>query len=62
MRWWLIRRLPTLRVPGTPNPGANGVAVTDEIAAALVEVCDGADATATIKDLAENVRDELGMK
>lgn len=43
-------------------PGSEGVAVTDLIAAALVEVSEGADVEATIADLAETVRDRLGMK
>jgi multiple sugar transport system substrate-binding protein len=42
-------------------PGAEGVAVTDLIAAALVEVTEGAPVEATIKDLADTVRMQLGM-
>lgn len=48
--------------PWYAYPGAEGVAVTDLIAAALVEVTEGADAEATIKDLAETLRVQLGMK
>jgi multiple sugar transport system substrate-binding protein len=48
--------------PWYAYPGAEGVAVTDLIAAALVEITEGADPEATIKDLAETVRGELGMK
>jgi multiple sugar transport system substrate-binding protein len=44
-------------------PGAEGVAVTDLIAAALVEVSDGgADPEATVKELAETLRVRLDMK
>lgn len=43
-------------------PGAEGVAVTDLIAASLVEVSDGADPKATVEALAETLRDRLGMK
>ena len=43
-------------------PGAEGVAATDLIAASLVEVTEGADPEATIKDLAETLRELLGMK
>ena len=43
-------------------PGAEGVAVTDLIAAALVEVTEGAPVEATITDLAETLRMQLGMK
>jgi multiple sugar transport system substrate-binding protein len=49
--------------PWYAYPGAEGVAVTDLIAAALTEVTDGgADAEAAVKDLATTVRDRLGMK
>lgn len=47
--------------PWYAYPGAEGVAVTDLIAAALVEVRDGADPEETIKALAETVRGRLGM-
>ena len=47
--------------PWFAYPGAEGVAGTDLIAAALVEVTDGADPQATILELAETLRDELGM-
>ncbi|SHN06371.1 ABC transporter substrate-binding protein [Roseibium suaedae] len=43
-------------------PGAEGVAATDLVAASLVEVTEGADPEATIKDLAETLRGMLGMK
>lgn len=49
--------------PWYAYPGAEGVAVTDLIAAALVEISDGgADPGATIKALAETLRDRLGMR
>ncbi len=48
--------------PWYAYPGAEGVAVTDLIAAALVEVTEGAEPKATIEALAETVRGELGMK
>ena len=48
--------------PWYAYPGAEGVAATDLIAASLVEVTEGADTEATIKDLAETLRDLLGMK
>lgn len=43
-------------------PGPEGVAVTDLIAAALVEVTQGADPAATTRELAETLRVQLGMK
>ena len=43
-------------------PGAEGVAVTDLIAAALVDVAEGADPKERITTLAETLRDELDMK
>lgn len=43
-------------------PGAEGVAVTDLIAAALEDVSAGADVDATIGDLADTLRVQLGMK
>ena len=44
-------------------PGAEGVAVTDLIAAAMVEVSDGgADVELTIRELAETLRQRLDMK
>jgi len=43
-------------------PGAEGVAVTDLIAAALVEVAEGAPVEATISGLAETLRMQLGME
>jgi multiple sugar transport system substrate-binding protein len=43
-------------------PGAEGVAVTDLIAAALVEATEGAPVEATVSDLAETLRMQLGMK
>jgi len=48
--------------PWYAYPGAEGVAVTDLIAAALVEITEGAAPQTTITDLAETVRGELGMK
>lgn len=43
-------------------PGAEGVAVTDLIAAAMVEVSEGADPEATVKELADTLRDQLRMR
>ena len=44
-------------------PGPEGVAVTDLIAAAMVEVSDGgADPETTIRELAETLRQRLDMK
>ncbi|MHC5656193.1 ABC transporter substrate-binding protein [Stappia sp.] len=48
--------------PWYAYPGTEGVAVTDLISAALVEVTEGADPEATIKELAETLRVQLGMK
>lgn len=49
--------------PWYAYPGAEGVAVTDLIAAAMVEVSDGgADPAATVRDLADTLRSRLGMK
>ena len=48
--------------PWYSYPGAEGVAVTDVIAAGLVEVIDGADAEETIKSVAKDVSSKLGMK
>ena len=48
--------------PWFAYPGAEGVAVTDLIAASLVEIAEGADTEATVKDLAETIRIQLGMK
>lgn len=42
-------------------PGSEGVAVTDLIAAAMVEVTEGADVEATITELADTLRLQLGM-
>lgn len=47
--------------PWFAYPGSEGVAVTDLIAAALVELTEGADVETTISDLAETVRDKLDM-
>lgn len=47
--------------PWYAYPGAEGVAVTDQIAAALVEVVEGAEPGTRIDALAEQVRGELGM-
>jgi multiple sugar transport system substrate-binding protein len=43
-------------------PGSEGVAVTDLIAAALEDVADGAEVEATVSDLAETLRIQLGME
>lgn len=48
--------------PWYAYPGAEGVAVTDLIGAAIVEVIDGASPEAKIKDLAKTVRGKLKMK
>jgi len=48
--------------PWFAYPGPEGVAVTDQIAAALVEIKDGAEPASTMKDLAETLRVQLGMK
>lgn len=42
-------------------PGSEGVAVTDLIAAAMVEVTEGADIEATVSELADTLRLQLGM-
>lgn len=47
--------------PWYAYPGSEGVAVTDLIAAALVEITEGADVETTITELADIVRDKLGM-
>ncbi|GGK45534.1 extracellular solute-binding protein [Salinarimonas ramus] len=43
-------------------PGVEGVAVTDLIAASLVEITEGAEPVETVDALAETLRDRLGMK
>jgi hypothetical protein len=43
-------------------PGAEGVAVTDPIAAALEDVSSGADIDATIDELADTLRIQLNME
>jgi multiple sugar transport system substrate-binding protein len=48
--------------PWYAYPGAEGVAVTDLIGAALVDVVSGASPEATIKELGKDVRAKLGMK
>ncbi len=48
--------------PWYAYPGAEGVAVTDLIGAALVDIVSGAAPEATIKQLANDVRAKLGMK
>ncbi len=48
--------------PWYAYPGSEGVAVTDLIGAALVEISEGAEPKATIEALAETVRGKLGMK
>ena len=47
--------------PWFAYPGADGVAVTDVIAAAMVELSEGADPATTIAELAETVRGQLGF-
>lgn len=47
--------------PWYAYPGPEGVAVTDQIAAALVDVVEGADPEKRIKQLADNVRGKLNM-
>lgn len=47
--------------PWYSYPGSEGVAVTDLIAAALVEVTEGADADTTISELADTLRLQLQM-
>ncbi|UWQ96786.1 extracellular solute-binding protein [Rhodobacteraceae bacterium M385] len=47
--------------PWYAYPGDEGVAVTDLIAAALTELSEGADVEATVNELADTVRDQLGM-
>ncbi len=48
--------------PWYAYPGAEGVAVTDLIAAGLVEVIEGADPEAKMHAVAEDVRSKLGLK
>lgn len=48
--------------PWYAYPGAEGVAVTDLIAAALVEVTEGAEVEGTISTLADDLRDQLDMR
>lgn len=48
--------------PWYAYPGAEGVAVTDLIAASLVELTEGADVDETVTNLAETLRAQLGMK
>jgi multiple sugar transport system substrate-binding protein len=48
--------------PWYAYPGAEGVAVTDRIGAALVEIINGADPAAKIKEVAAKVRSKLKMK
>jgi len=48
--------------PWYAYPGAEGVAVTDLIAAGLVEIIEGADPEAKIKEVAADVRGKLGLK
>lgn len=47
--------------PWYAYPGAEGVAVTDLIAAALVELTEGAEVKSTIAQLADTLRMQLGM-
>ena len=48
--------------PWYSYPGTEGVAVTDLIGAAMVELSEGAEVEKTVKDLAETIRVQLGMK
>lgn len=48
--------------PWYSYPGSEGVAVTDLIAAALVEVTEGADPKTRIEELADTLRSKLDMK
>jgi multiple sugar transport system substrate-binding protein len=48
--------------PWYAYPGAEGVAVTDLIAAALEDVSSGADIDATIDELADTLRIQLNME
>ena len=48
--------------PWYSYPGSEGVAVTDMIAAGLVDVIDGADAEKTIKQVASDVSEKLGFE
>jgi multiple sugar transport system substrate-binding protein len=48
--------------PWYAYPGAEGVAVTDLIAAGLVDVIEGADPEAKMHAVAEDVRSKLGLK
>ncbi len=48
--------------PWYAYPGDEGVAVTDLIAAALVELTEGAEVKKTVSDLAGTLREKLGMK
>ncbi|MFD1380511.1 extracellular solute-binding protein [Fodinicurvata halophila] len=43
-------------------PGPEGVAVTDMIAAAMVDITEGADPEARVKELAQTLRMQLGME
>ncbi|WP_026988566.1 extracellular solute-binding protein [Fodinicurvata fenggangensis] len=43
-------------------PGPEGVAVTDMIAAAMVDITEGADPEARVKELAQTLRMQLGMQ
>lgn len=48
--------------PWFAYPGPEGVAVTDQIAAALVEITEGGDPKTGIDALADRLRDDLGMR
>lgn len=48
--------------PWYAYPGSEGVAVTDLIGAALVEISEGAEVEATVNELADTVRTQLGMQ
>ena len=48
--------------PWYAYPGPEGVAVTDLIAAALIELTEGAEVESTVSDLADTLRTRLGMR
>jgi len=48
--------------PWYAYPGAEGVAATDLIAATMVEVADGEDPESAVRQLADTLRDLLGMR
>ena len=50
-----------MQVRGIPIRAPKGVAVTDLIAAALVELTEGSEVKSTITELADTLRLQLGM-